>query len=272
MPKALVLCAVTDPFMIRKSGVCTPSLVSSLLVKQTVAERGGMWQYRRKATIVSSEMTDFSARRRIMVDTQVRPADVTKFPIIEAMLAVPREQFVPDALREAAYAGDNIELGNGRVVLEARTLAKMLDALDVRGDELVLDVGCALGYSSAVIARMAQAVVALEEDEEMASEAQDQLVNVGADNVVLQVGTLAEGAAEHGPYDAIIVQGGVGELPVALTDQLKEGGRIICLFMVEALGAVRIGYKTSAGMSWRFEFNAGAPVLPGFQKQRAFAL
>lgn len=217
-------------------------------------------------------MTDFAARRRMMVDTQVRPSDVTKFPIIEAMLTVPRENFVPDAMRETAYAGDNVDLGAGRVLLEPRTLAKMLDGLDVQGDELVLDVGAALGYSAAVVARMAEAVVALEEDEAMAAEAQDLLADVGADNVVLQSGALAEGAAEHGPYDLILVEGGVEDVPGALIDQLKDGGRIACLFMEGALGAVRIGYKSGGDVTWRFEFNAGAPVLPGFEKQSAFAL
>ncbi len=117
-------------------------------------------------------MTDFGLRRQTMVDTQVRPSDVTKFPIIQAMLAVPREIFVPDAQREAAYAGENLPLGRDRVLLDPRTLAKILDGLDVRNDDLVLDVGSALGYSAAVVALMAQAVVALEEDEAMAGEAQ----------------------------------------------------------------------------------------------------
>ena len=104
-------------------------------------------------------MSDFATRRVMMVDTQVRPSDVTKFPIIEAMLTVPREAFVPPSMREAAYVGDNIEIAAGRVVLEARTLAKLLDALDVQPTELVLDLGCGLGYSTAVIARLADAVV-----------------------------------------------------------------------------------------------------------------
>lgn len=107
-------------------------------------------------------MTNFAARRTMMVDTQVRPNDVTKFPIIEAMLSVPREAFVPAQRREAAYVGGNIDVGDGRVLLEARTLAKMLDALDIQPTDLVLDIGCGLGYSAAVIARMAEAVVAVE--------------------------------------------------------------------------------------------------------------
>ena len=217
-------------------------------------------------------MTDFTTRRRMMVDTQVRPSDVTSFPIIDAMLAVPREHFVPDAQREAAYAGENLVLGNARVMLEPRTLAKMLESLDITGDDLVMDIGCGYGYSAAVTARMAQAVVAVEEDETMAAEAQSLLSDVGADNAIVHAGALAAGAAEHGPYDVILVQGGIGELPQSIERQLKDGGRIACIFMDGALGVVRVGYKTGDRMNWRFAFNAGAPVLPGFEKQSSFAL
>ncbi|WP_435312796.1 protein-L-isoaspartate O-methyltransferase family protein [Primorskyibacter sedentarius] len=217
-------------------------------------------------------MPDYATRRTLMVDTQIRPSDVTKFPIIDAMLSVPREAFVPRDKREAAYMGENIELGGGRVLLEPRTFAKMLDALEISGDELVLDVGAALGYSSAVIARMAEAVVAVEDDETRAEEAQGLLTEHHADSVILHVGPLAEGAPEHGPYDVIIVEGGVEELPEALDDQLKEGGRIAVLFQENALGTVRIGHKHKGRINWRFGFNAGAPVLPGFGKQDAFAL
>lgn len=215
-------------------------------------------------------MSDFAARRTMMVDTQVRPSDVTKFPIIEAMLTVAREDFVPSAQREAAYLGENLDLGQGRVLLDPRTLAKMLDALAINNDELVLDVGCALGYSSAVIAHMAEAVVAVEADEAMAKEAQEALSAANADNVMVHVGPLAEGAPAQGPYDLIIVQGGVAEVPENLTAQLKDGGRMACLFMDGALGEVRIGHKREGQISWRMSFNAGAPVLDGFQRADAF--
>ncbi|WP_317055706.1 protein-L-isoaspartate O-methyltransferase family protein [Roseovarius rhodophyticola] len=217
-------------------------------------------------------MTDFATRRTMMVDTQIRPSDVTKFPVIEAMLSVPREAFVPDALREAAYVGENVDLGGGRVMLEPRTLAKLLDALDIQNDELVLDLGAGLGYSSAVIARMAEAVIAVEDDETRASEAQTILSDQGADNVVLHQGALTEGASEHGPYDVIVVQGAIEHLPQTIADQLKEGGRIGCLFAEQALGAVRIGYKIDGDINWRFAFNAGAPVLAGFERHAAFTL
>ncbi len=217
-------------------------------------------------------MIDYAQRRTMMVDTQVRPSDVTKFPIIDAMLRVPREAFVPRPLREAAYMGENLDLGAGRVLLEPRTLAKMLDALDIRGDELVLDVGSALGYSAAIMATMAEAVVALEEDETMSSEAEDLLMEHGADNVIVHTAPLTGGAPEHGPYDVIAIEGAVQHLPEAITDQLKDGGRIACLFMEGALGVVRIGYKSNGKITWRFAFNASAPVLPGFEKKPAFTL
>ena len=217
-------------------------------------------------------MVDFSARRTVMVDTQVRPADVTKFPIIEAMLAVPREDFVPVALREAAYLGENLDLGGNRVILEPRTLAKLLDSLDIQQTELVLDIGSSYGYSSAVIARLSEAVVALEDDDDVSREAQESLMSHGADNAVVHQGPLAEGAAEHGPYDVIIVQGGVEQVPDAVIDQLKDGGRIGCIFVEGGLGEARIGYKSSGGVSWRRAFHAGAPILAGFDKTHEFQL
>lgn len=217
-------------------------------------------------------MSDYSARRMMMVDTQVRPSDVTKFPIIEAMLAVPREAFVPAARREAAYVGQNVPLIPGRVVLEPRTLAKMLDALDIQPTELVLDLGAGLGYSTAVIARMAEAVVAVEEDGTLAADATRALAAQGVDNAAVMAAALTAGAPKHGPYDVITVQGGVEQMPDAILAQLKDGGRIGAIFMEGALGTVKIGYKEGGRMTWRFAFNAAAPVLPGFAAERSFAL
>lgn len=216
-------------------------------------------------------MQDFATRRIMMVDTQVRPNDVTKFPIIAAMLEVPREAFVPAAKREAAYIGENVPLAPGRVLLEPRSFSKMLDALNIQPSDLVLDVGCGLGYSSAVIARMAEAVVALEEAD-FAKQAEAALAQVGADNVAVVAGTLTAGEPAHGPYDVIIVEGGVDELPAALLDQLKEGGRIAAVFMQGALGIARIGRKIDGLVAWRDAFNAAAPVLPGFAAAKEFVL
>jgi protein-L-isoaspartate(D-aspartate) O-methyltransferase len=217
-------------------------------------------------------VADYSARRTTMVDTQVRPSDVTKFPIIDAMLSVPRERFVPAALREAAYIGENLELAPGRVIFEPRTLAKLLDALDIQPTETVLDIGCGLGYSTAVLAKMAEFVVAVEDDAAIAEEAQTTLSETGVDNAAVMTGPLAEGSAKSGPYDVIILQGAVEEVPAAILSQLSEGGRIGCLMAEGALGVVRIGHRRNGQINWRFAFNANAPVLPGFAKKPAFAL
>ncbi len=217
-------------------------------------------------------MSDYAARRVMMVDTQVRPSDVTKFPIIAAMLAVPREVYVPRDRREAAYVGENVDIGSGRVMLEARTFAKLLDALDILKTEIVLDLGCGLGYSTAVIARLAEAVVAVEEDDALAAESQRSFSTEGVDNAAIVVGPIAAGDAKHGPYDVIMVQGGVEVIPQALLAQLKDGGRIGAVFMEGALGVARVGHKADGRVTWRFAFNATAPVLPGFAAVPAFVL
>jgi protein-L-isoaspartate(D-aspartate) O-methyltransferase len=212
-------------------------------------------------------MIDFAQRRTIMVDTQVRPSDVTKFPIIEAMLTVPREAFVPQKSREAAYAGENVPLGGGRVMLEPRTLAKLLDGLDVQPGERVLDLGPGLGYSAALLAELAGEVVAVEEGA-LAEGAQAALKGVA--NVTLVAGPLAAGAPAEAPFDVIMIEGAIEHLPEAIAAQLQEGGRIAALFSEDALGVARIGHKIDGAIAWRFAFNASAPVLPGFEKERAF--
>lgn len=217
-------------------------------------------------------MSEFSTRRVMMVDTQVRPSDVTKFPIIAAMLTVPREEFVPEGHREAAYAGLNIDMGAGRVVLEPRTLAKMLDFLDIVPGDRVLDVGAGLGYGAAVLAEMGAAVVALESDGDRAAMARSRLVAAGHVAVQVVTGPLAEGATAGAPFDAILVEGGVEQIPAGLLVQLKEDGRIGAVFMEGALGIVRIGRKEAGVVNWRFAFNATAPVLQGFAAAREFVL
>ncbi len=217
-------------------------------------------------------MSDNATRRRMMVDNQIRPSDVTKFPIIEAFLSVKREYFVPSENRDMAYVGEHIQIGNNRVILDPRTLAKMLDAVDVTDSELVLDVGASYGYSSAIIAYLAEAVVALESEDKLANEMQNALIEHGIDNVIVEQGPLLDGAASHAPYDVIFLQGGVEFIPEQIVSQLKEGGRMVALFMEGALGSVKIGYKLKERLNWRFAFNAGAPVFSDFEKEKTFIL
>ena len=217
-------------------------------------------------------MADFAQRRVTMVDTQVRPQDVTKFPIIDAMLSVPREVFVPDAARELAYMGGPIDLGGDRQLMEARSIAKILDGLDVTPAHLVLELGCGMGYTTALLAHMAEAVVAIESDADLAREAEAALAAEEVDNAAVIEGELTAGSAKHGPFDAIAIFGGVETVPDGLLDQLKDGGHIAAVFMQGALGEARIGHKINGRVSWRMAFNATAPVLPGFEREDIFVL
>jgi protein-L-isoaspartate(D-aspartate) O-methyltransferase len=216
-------------------------------------------------------MADFAKQRLTMVDTQVRPSDVTKFPIIDAMLDVPREAFLPDVRRDMAYVGGPIDIAPGRVLLEARTIAKMLDAADLERNDVVLELGSGLGYCTALLAHMVEAVVAVEVDEDLASEAEATLADHGIDNAAVVTGALAAGYAKDGPYDAIFLFGGIEVCPDVLADQLKDGGRIVGIFMNGAHGEVRVGLKSGGRLNWRMEFNASAEILPGFEREETFS-
>ena len=217
-------------------------------------------------------MTDFTTLRTTMVDTQIRPADITKFPIIDAMLKVRREMFVPDQMRQTAYTDSIVYLGGDRIVLDPRSFGKMLDAVNIQGDELVLDIGSGLGYSAAVIGKVCEAVVALEEDDDMASNSETILATEGCLNVAVLQGTLSEGAAKHAPFDVIVIEGAVEEISDELVTQLADGGRIAAIFSQKSQGVLRVGYKTQGKISWRFVCNAYAPVLAGFHKTPSFLL
>ena len=216
-------------------------------------------------------MTDYTAARTAMVDCQVRPSDVTKYPIIEALLSVPREEYVPAGLKSVAYAGEHIALAADRVLLDARTFAKMLDVANVQPTDLILDIGCGLGYSSAILARLAEVVVGVESDKAMAESASERLSDQSEDNVLVVNNDLAAGAAKHGPYDVIFVQGAIEVVPDGLLDQLKEGGRIIAILEEDNCGHCRVGLKSDGNVAWRYAFDASAPILPGFERSAEFA-
>ena len=217
-------------------------------------------------------MTDYAALREAMVDSQIRPSDVTRYHVIHAFLTTPREAFVPRDKRPVAYAGEHIPLGGGRVVPDPRVLARLLDALDPGPGDLVLDIGPGLGYSTAVIAAMAEAVIAVESDPALAAEAEAALQAQAVDNAIVVTGPLEAGAPRHGPYDLIVIAGGVEQIPQAIADQLKEDGRIGAIFMEGEAGHCRIGVKRAGAIAWRTAFDATAPVLPGFTREEVFAL
>ena len=216
-------------------------------------------------------MNDFTAERHAMVDCQVRPSDVTNYAIIDAMLSVPREMFVPRAQKAIAYSEAEIRLTDERTLMQARTFSKMLEQTGVGPDDLVLDLASGCGYSSAVLAHLSGAVVAVESDPGLVKSAGETLEALQIDNVVLSEGNPVDGDAAHGPFDVIFVNGGVEEVPNALVDQLKIGGRLVAIFVDGAVGQCRVVVKTEAARSSRYAFDAWADVLPGFEKEKSFA-
>ncbi|MGE3306487.1 MAG: protein-L-isoaspartate O-methyltransferase [Rhizobiaceae bacterium] len=219
---------------------------------------------------------EFSQQRVKMVDGQLRTTDVTSLPILDAMGAVPRELFVHEARRPLAYLDDDLEVAparNGagpRYLMEPSPFAKLLQLAEIRPTDSVLDVGTATGYSAAILSRLAASVVALESDVELADAASAHLRQAGAENVTVVKGPLAAGHAAAGPYDVIVVEGAVGEMPQALFDQLKEGGRLVAVEGYGHAGTARLYLKANGVVAGRRAFNAAVKPLPGFEKNPQF--
>lgn len=215
-------------------------------------------------------MFDTVAARRMMVDGQIRTADVTNPDLIGAMLTVPRERFVPAALAEQAYRDGDVAIGAQRVLLKPMVLAKLLQAARVASNDRVLDVGCGTGYSSAVLARLASAVIALEQDEALAARAHETLAAAGAGNVALATGPLTAGWPAAAPYDLILLNGATEVVPETLGAQLKPDGRLACIFGRGPASKAMIYRLIEGQLVGRPAFDAAAPVLPGFVAPPAF--
>lgn len=216
-------------------------------------------------------MVDFDAARTAMVDCQVRPSDVTRYNIIDAMLTVPRENFVPAGFRDVAYSEADIAIGDdGRVVLAPRTMGKMLDAAAITSDDTVLYVGAGYGYGAALIARMAAVVIAVEPNEKLAEAARSRLADIEVGNAIIEKGPLYEGAKAHAPYDVIFVEGAIEVIPDALIDQLSEDGRVVAIVSEGGANQARVGVKSLNSLAWRRAFDATAPILSGFNVKKSF--
>lgn len=217
-------------------------------------------------------MLDFDTQREKMVDNQIRPSDVTNHDLLSAFLKVPREKFVPENLQEFAYIDEDLKLHGDRCLMEPASFAKLLQALRVSDQDVVLDVGCTSGYSSAVIAQLASFVVGLEEEEALATLAKEQLDEMDIANVSIFNGTLAEGYEKHAPYDVILIGGCVEEVPAAMFAQLKEGGRLACVLGAGNAAEAILFTKNDGLVTQRTLFNCAVKPLPGFSKPVEFAL
>jgi protein-L-isoaspartate(D-aspartate) O-methyltransferase len=215
-------------------------------------------------------MIDFAAARRMMVDGQVRTSDVTDLRIIAAMLELPRERFVPESNADLAYLDLDVAINATRRLLKPMVLAKMVQAAAVKADDRVLDVGCATGYSSALLARLAHSVVALEEDTALARTAEKNLRVIGASNVTVVTGPLTQGWQADGRYDVIFVNGATEVVPHALCRQLADGGRLVAVVGRAPMGRATLYRAVGGDVSGWPIFDAAAPLLPGFAAVQTF--
>ncbi len=210
-------------------------------------------------------MADYDLARRNMVDSQIRTNKVTEGSVISAFLDVPRERFVPPELQTVAYLDEDLTIGSGRHLMEPRVMSRMLQMLAVTKTDVVLDIGCGSGYSSALIAHLAATVVVLESDSAFAARANENFTALGIDNVAVVEGVLTEGYPSQAPYDVIFIGGAIPEIPVAIAEQLAEGGRLGAVVLgASEIAQAMLVTRRNGLLSTRPVFDATVPELPGF--------
>lgn len=215
-------------------------------------------------------MTEFAAARESMVLSQLQPDRVSDDRIRDAMGEVPREQFVPEELKSVSYIDEDIEIARGRYLMEPRVFGRLLQAANIGSRDVVLDVGCGSGYSSAVIARLAGTVVALESDRHLRDWATGNLERLSVDNAAVVEGDLADGYAGEAPYDVIFVNGAVSEVPSALVEQLAGGGRLVTVVESDIVGRGTLVTKRNGQVDTNDLFDAQVPLLAGFERRPGF--
>jgi protein-L-isoaspartate(D-aspartate) O-methyltransferase len=219
---------------------------------------------------------DYAAQRLKMVDGQLRTTDVTNVPILDAMIAVPREDFVPANRKPLAYIDEDIEIAPARdgtparYLMEPSPFGKLLQLAEIRKDDVVLDVGSGTGYSAAVLSKLASSVIALESDADLAAAAAQTLGRLGANNVAVVEGPLEAGYNSEAPFDVIVVEGAVEEMPEQLFEQLKEGGRLVAVVGQGNTGKAMLFLKENGMVAARRGFNCAIKPLAAFHLPPTF--
>jgi protein-L-isoaspartate(D-aspartate) O-methyltransferase len=214
-------------------------------------------------------MIDFAVQRQNMVESQVRPNGITDARVIDAMAKLPRELFVPEQRRTLAYMDEDILVavtpdGGRRWMMEPMTFARLLQLAEIGPGDVVLDVGCATGYSTAVIATLAESVIAVEEDPVLAEQATARLAELGITNAAIVNAPHATGLASEAPFDIIFINGRVATLPRALLEQLKDGGRLVAVVGETAVSPALVCTRHGETFSSRAQYDASVAPLSGF--------
>jgi len=222
-------------------------------------------------------MSQYQVQRANMVDSQLRTNDVTDHRILRAMMDIPREKFVPDDKQGLAYMDQDILVdrdadGVERYMMSPMTIAKLAQLAGIGNKDMVLIVGCASGYIAALMASLADSVICLECDDGMGESAANRLEELGCDNAATVSGRLQDGYSKEGPYDVIFINGSVEVIPQSLFDQLKDGGRLVAVQLTSAgVGKAHLFRKIGDDIGEnRVSFDASAPPLPGFARERSF--
>ena len=213
---------------------------------------------------------DYAALRRRMVESQLRTNKITDEAVLNAMGEVPRELFVPRALKSVAYLDEDLPIAPGRYLMEPMVLGRLLHIAEIKPTDLVLVIGCGNGYSAAVLARIATSVVAVESDPALAQKAQELLAELDATNVTLVRGPLTAGHPAQAPYDVILFDGAIEEIPDPIARQLALGGRLVAVLQSDGPGRAILATRTEAGLAQRVVFDCSVPRLPGFTKAASF--
>lgn len=190
---------------------------------------------------------------------------------MEALAELPREKFVPKTMQGVAYVDESIDIGEGRYLMEAWVLARLLEAAEVQPDDVALLIGCGSGYEAAVISYLAGTVVALETNKTLINLANDTLVELSIDTVAIVEGELARGYVRQAPYDVIIINGAVPEIPECLSNQLGDGGRLVSIVGNGAYGKGTLVTSYNNIITSREIFDGGTPTLLGFEKDTFFS-
>jgi protein-L-isoaspartate(D-aspartate) O-methyltransferase len=220
---------------------------------------------------VGSMGLDFQVQRIKMVDGQLRTTDVTGRALLAAFLEIPRENFVPQSKKDLAYLDADIEIAPGRFLPEPSPFAKLTSLADIVSTDHVLEIGCGTGYTTAILARIAAHVTAVESNETLADTARANLSALSINNAEIVSGDLASADKASGSFDVIVISGSVSAVPASLFKKLNDGGRLVCVENHGSVGLARLYSKRGNDVSGRFGFNASMPLLPGFEKPPAFA-
>lgn len=214
----------------------------------------------------------YAQARRQMVLSQLRPNKVIDEQVINAMEALPREQFVPQPYRGVAYMDEDVAVAPGRFLMEPMVLARLLQEAELQPQDIALVIGCATGYDVAVLAKIVNTAIGLEFDTALAQQASQTLQSLGLDNVAVVEGPLKEGLAKQGPFNVILLAGAIPEISETLLNQLADGGRLIGVVRPpEApIGQAVIVKRAGNLFPQRVLFDAGTRPLPGFERPAGF--